>query len=342
MSPMLSFAPPTVNDELLYSYVSRWFRLSGHATVKTFNDAAFGTQIVHDVLNAHRFTPLKWTGGLVNEQARVAETMTFIPLARLFLGEVAYVEYFGYGDDSGSNAKASLTRLGEPWRLSELRYCEHCAAEHQRLIGRGAWLRSHNLPGVSACHIHGVRLQRQPFVKGRLTVVPRLTPSVQSSFAKLEEVRYAEIMAQLLEWQGPVVHMAQWEAALRVYVSKFCQGAPRRKTVRDYFNEVYSTEFLTSVGHSLNDLWRSPLDKLLEARVRETHPTYTVLLAELLCKGGIVELIDHALSYKVSPFTSKDLAKYRRAASIEKRSKDAKLRVQDIRRRIAVTKASEI
>jgi hypothetical protein len=317
---MLSFAPPTVNDEMLYSYVARWFALSGHQRVQAFSNAAFSTDIVYDVLNAHRFASLRWTGGMVRDEREVEETMTFVPLARLFLGENAFGRFIDPGDEAPTATASQIALFRKPWRLVHLRYCETCARDHEALIGRGAWLRSHNLPGVSVCHVHGTRLHQQRYRRGHLDLVPSATQRERLSPPKPEELRYSELMARLLSWRGPVIHFAQWEAALSPRLAKYGRNVGR--ALRNEIEHVYGADFLEGLGLKSTDWSRSPLDRFVCKPICAIHPVFMVLTGELLCVGGIDELIRDAMAHKVTPFSIAEFAKQRAAAKAEEKAKE--------------------
>ncbi len=211
---MLRFAPSPMPDELLYSYVARWFFRGGYATENIFNVAAFGRQIAHDALNAYRHTRLDWRGGEILPPDQVAESMTLLPYARLFIGAVDYARHLDPLSPAGDPVAPPKALCQPPWRPTELRYCATCMRQQIRETGVAFWRRTHNLPGVAACTSHGEHLISIAIRRGELAVVP-WTPDVESARASETEMWFATQSERLLNADLPVIHMKQWEEAIR-------------------------------------------------------------------------------------------------------------------------------
>ncbi|MEJ7930237.1 TniQ family protein [Ramlibacter sp. AN1015] len=322
--PMLSFAPPTVNDELLYSYVSRWFVLAGYKTASIFSRAAFGADIAFHLLNAQQFTALQWRGGAIASDWEVTETMTLVPFARMFLGQENCFRFIEPGVESRRDRPPiALTR--SPWRLQRLKYCPHCAEIYRQQLGRGAWLRPHHLPGVTACHLHEVKLVEQPFCLGTLEVVPHDAANAPVVQATEEELWYARVAARLLYSGNPVISFKQWQLALASAFDSFCksgQWRTRRDELADAVTSNYSDDFLAGMGINRRLPWQMPLDKLFDSPLKELNPIYMILLARFLLPGGIEELIRRAQEFDVPQFKIADLERKRKDDAARKRERE--------------------
>ena len=161
---MLAFLPKPLEDELLYSLLSRSRAWLGHGGSRPLIQAAFG-------LDA-RSVRLGLPGGL----ARLAEALApgFDLGVRAMIERHTLQPYFLHLLTEGDSARL-LEGMIEGWRhggyagLSFFRgashwhrmlmLCPECVAEDLRSCGEAAWRRSHQLPGVLVCPTHGMAVR---------------------------------------------------------------------------------------------------------------------------------------------------------------------------------------
>ncbi|WP_067514509.1 TnsD family Tn7-like transposition protein [Endozoicomonas ascidiicola] len=75
-------------------------------------------------------------------------------------------------------------------------FCPHCAEQAVKRYGISYWHHFHELPGITACYLHGVKLIRSPMMPKHLTL-----PDIQQSRvieASKQEILFAELSAELL------------------------------------------------------------------------------------------------------------------------------------------------
>ena len=148
---MLPSAPTPYCDELLISQGQRWYLRSGfpsgEAGAECFLKAAF------DVAAARHFGSLtscaenveiaSLAGGVMLNARQVRDMHSLEPFWSRFVLE--------QNDRPNRSNRVPFERT--------LRYCTTCARHLRRKEGAPGFLRSHNLPGVRACHQHGTNLR---------------------------------------------------------------------------------------------------------------------------------------------------------------------------------------
>lgn len=307
---MLDFAPDLISDELLYSYAARWHFLSGLKR-STFCEAVAGRQVAFHALNASRFVALESTAGTLADKAWVEENMTLYPFARPFLGEEINARHFTVGKE--------LKRLGteveelrrRPWGSLFLNLCPECARENRLQDGVTAWRRSHNLPGVTACLRHGIRLFVTSLTPGALKML-KVEPHQEIALeASSEEIWYAATANELLAASIPVVHREQFRYALQAgLVRTFGRLDPKRmeQMLQLRLTQEFEPHFLRRIGVGTESAQLAAA-RIMEHDAAALNPVQAILVAKLTHEGGIIELFREALTLKVRPMSNRRVVK---------------------------------
>lgn len=307
---MLDFAPNLIDDELLVSYAARWRFLSG-LRQKTFCDALAGRQIAFHALNAARFVTIESTIGIVADKNWVEENMTLYPFARPFLGEVINARHFTAGKELKSLGTEVEELRRRPWGTLCLKHCPECARENRHNDSVAAWRRSHNIPGVTACLKHGLRLIEMPHVPESLQVL-RVQPDAEPhSEACRSELWYAAVAKDLLAASIPVVHREQFKFALRAgLVRTFgrLEKNAMQSLILHGLEKNFEPSFLRGIGAGTASA-KMAIARIAEDDKKPLNPVHAILLAKLTHEGGIVELFREALTFKVRPLSNSRVVK---------------------------------
>lgn len=173
---MMSFIEGPYTDEPLFSLLGRnYSRLVGVTRTK-FSQHLFGTRLVIPFDFPCGIDALERTiGSQVGLTATdLIHKHTMFPLAA-FLSKPERAEHVMQAM-RGNMARA---RNLPKWRrnhaddgLRHLKFCEECRAadwhRYRRTWARSWWRRTHQVPGVVCCHVHGTALQLSQFVPGQL------------------------------------------------------------------------------------------------------------------------------------------------------------------------------
>ncbi len=180
---VLAFFPSPYEDELLYSLLARYARLTGYSNLKTNLHDLFGRTTVIAVADlpthlgslAERLAPL---GGLSADE--MIDHYTLFPYYVGFQPSERRrkVREAMRGDGSPHGLLGLMAARGPA--LNALRYCPVCASRERRRYREAYWHRSHQLPGVLACEAHGTWLEESE------VVLP--APVMRHAFAAAETV----------------------------------------------------------------------------------------------------------------------------------------------------------
>ncbi len=156
---VLTFSPPILEDELIYSYMARWHVLSGYRNRREFMIQAVGRE--------RRLLPNEvFVGGLGIESG----LGTIASADDILLKHTLYPYYrWQFPNALCDELEAGVHRIRRWWRyhgfdygsltVENLRFCPECQREQLAKLGFAFWSRSHNLPHVEACTRHELVLQ---------------------------------------------------------------------------------------------------------------------------------------------------------------------------------------
>lgn len=287
---MLMFAPDIVEDELLYSYLGRCFLLSGYATREAFMRAVVGADCRLLTPAAYGTIDIKVRYGTVISREKLLMHHTLFPFHRPYLPDGVRESIMNTNGVSVNCARwidySDLTP-------KSLRYCPECARLHMEKYGFAVWTRAHNLPHVTACHVHGINLLHQRNVQistyPEAFVYPDMDCDNKCVPAKEEQVRYARKAAQFLEIgmsvpANPVMlRKFQRECLLKTVGGKVVYIDDAGKILSALLDRLHAMECgfneLISVGRMETRAWKV---LLTEKRVKH-EAVLGVVMAQMFC-----------------------------------------------------------
>jgi len=321
---MLTFCPTPFPDETLYSIAARWYALSGYSSTQRFLAAAFESPVNFDACDLGAHVVLESSAGRLLSGKAVSDCHTLLP----FLGRFVDFEVVR------SVANGGKLYSWRNYLPSDLHYCVSCVAEQQCRHGFAAWLRAHNLPGVSACHLHECRLHRVKKREGTLCLVPsesqeRLEP------AALVEIAFARETNALLQGDGTPRTFAELYTALREVARRRFAGKTRVErdhgAFRDALLGAYSEGFFFDC--EITDSYDARRRLSLELRIpaKAIHPVTAILTANISYEGGILAVLRDALQLQSPPTRPAALfPKTKKEPRPKKKRKPIKLRKQKV------------
>lgn len=151
-----------VPEESIFSYCSRYHRLSGNAwpaasCMQLFGHHQAGSQ--HDICPRLDEFCLR-TEGALGDPETVAWDRTILPFLLLFKPEAEWAEALAtVRGNSVAHLKYRLGALTSGFRANfPLKACPECAAEELQTTGEAYWHLSHQFPTVLICPVHRVSL----------------------------------------------------------------------------------------------------------------------------------------------------------------------------------------
>lgn len=161
---MIGYLPELYPDELVYSWLSRYFVHSGHA---------LHSAVLREFFCKRSDNPSKEFLGNLNEDAKKV-IQNVIPLREMILQYTMVPQYARFLPIA--EKQEALRRMEfdycDPHFLfpvlvrneedAFLRYCPACAQEDRETYGEAYWHRKHQLRGVNLCYKHGCMLEHSP------------------------------------------------------------------------------------------------------------------------------------------------------------------------------------
>jgi len=158
---MIGYLPELYPDELVYSWISRYFVHSGHA---------LHSAVLREFFCKRSDNPSKEFFGNLNENAKKV-IREVIPLRELILQHTMVPQYARFLPLA--EKQEAMHRMERDYcdphflfpvlvRNEEdafLRYCPCCLREQRETLGEAYWCRKHQLRGVSLCYKHGCLLE---------------------------------------------------------------------------------------------------------------------------------------------------------------------------------------
>jgi hypothetical protein len=214
----MHFVPSPIDDELLYGLGGRWWKRSGLRDPEFFMRAAFGPTFDSGSLRGSLPAALASTCGVVCTHEQALEQHTLLPFYRPFMNASLFGQ-LSRADSTEDQAPARARLRGQASiTINELRYCPLCASSQVGDEGIATWLRSHNLPFVRACWLHGCALiSTRLSTDKRPKLVPRTLAGVQS--ADVDDRTFAIDCRRLLMDSRELAGSAAIATAWRHYLS---------------------------------------------------------------------------------------------------------------------------
>jgi hypothetical protein len=210
---MFPYVPPLAFDELLYSWLGRIAVLNQLGDPRAALEALFGSA----GLSASIDLPVRLRALCERLEyapevaAPLIEVGTLYPYYRPFCAgrDGQILEVLLNGGAGGLRMLMGNTAQGFG-NAPELRYCPQCVIDDRRRVGFAYWHRSHHLPGVVVCHLHGEILVYPSDVAPRWTkrfilpptTVHRIAGPVPPWQDKLAEVSSEVLLASVPNLDG--------------------------------------------------------------------------------------------------------------------------------------------
>lgn len=176
---MIGFFPDPYEDELVYSWIARYYMRSGLSQ---------HIQIAKQLFAKTSDVPtIEFINMLTDEARRIVFSIK--PVERIVLDHTMFPHYARFlPKEKKVQAFQSLLAMGSGYnniltlpniRTAEprwLRYCPECAKEDRAKLGECYWHRTHQIVGVSICPLHRCRLENTQIPMNR-NVSPALFPA---------------------------------------------------------------------------------------------------------------------------------------------------------------------
>lgn len=256
----LGFFPALYKDELLYSGCARYFGRLGVVGGKHNGAPKFGVDGPSSAfdfpIRLNLFCKSLPEGSLLSVE-KIIEEHTLFPLleATLSNDRVIAVKKIMQEGGPGPNIK-SISGLVRPVHggIDYLRYCHECVEKDRRDYGEPYWHRSHQVPGVFVCHIHGICLTNSDVKIGKNKSVNFITLSMAGTTSCLiVKKNYFEIAKEFADEIHAILNINGYANVSRDnaerskkniyhYFSSF--SFKKNKNCTKGFIDFYSKEFL--------------------------------------------------------------------------------------------------
>lgn len=329
----ICFMPPHLPDELLYSLLGRVAKLNVLGTPRRCAQQLFGSSnIIPSPDLPTRLQVLQMRLGSNSpflSAVELIETGTLYPYHRPFLPparDSAILNILLHG--GGKGLKALLGRLANRFGANpDLRFCIDCVERDIAAHGTSYWHRSHQLPGVTACHEHKTNLFDQKLLNMMDTKQCLISPPLciplpsRRQSALPQQVDFALLSKELLEKrlaaQDPLRRKYVYEEAAmamglckRGRVDHSALTLELRRHYNDFDSFLHRARLLSTDISPL--AWTRPL---FEKPGRSSHPICHLLLIGFLFGTlsnflGSMEsssvLVPQATESKISVATERD------------------------------------
>lgn len=277
---MIDFLPPIYPDELVYSWIARWYVRSGYSAYSDVIGLFFEKRTVRP--------DIEFVNKLKNDALAAVSAVTSIE--ELILKHTMFPHYGRFLlPERLRRAWDAMRRMdGDPHNLLAiptrkngtryLRYCPCCVDEDREKYGETYWHRSHQLVGVDVCPYHGSYLLNTSViiagkVSPRLYVADMECPDAEPIFCsntlQVQVARYVQAVMQQpitfdhqkkvgaflhskMEW-GPYVSARGEQRNMRLLLSDIC----------DYYGPLAPENWKTE--KALNGYYFQPLEVCLLA-----------------------------------------------------------------------------
>lgn len=151
--------PKALPDELVFSRLCRHFTLSGMT----------GYQYLKEIFDSFKISIHPYLNSKLPELALICDetaselwrTQTLLPLFAYYLSK--YREKIrDLSSPSVELIRACQIASFREHEVLSLKFCPVCVNEDVRVHGVSFWHRSHQIPGIEACHKHKVWLEHLP------------------------------------------------------------------------------------------------------------------------------------------------------------------------------------
>lgn len=158
----LTFIPPLLPDQTLYSWVTMFHELSGNISPDETRLQLFGSEKAgrHFHIPSHLALFCARTQLVLGGAEEIVEVATVLPFFTRFRARTVVADALNMarGDNAaGLSQMLNMGKTGHFWPLPR-KSCPDCVREDRRKLNFAYWRRAHQLPGVLVCQEHGTHL----------------------------------------------------------------------------------------------------------------------------------------------------------------------------------------
>lgn len=314
---MMPFFPNPYEDELLYSIIARYHRLSGNILMRTSLQDLFGSgNVCSSVILPGKI------GYLANQipygsisAGNLLLKYTLFPYYSAFQSQHIINDVLNW--ENGKNNSAIFQKLGI-WgsvikQPEYLRYCPQCYLEDIQLYCESYWRKLHQTPGVLVCPKHGCQLMNSTisycsrdshdyFSMNIEYLFPAQVPPTLTE----SDVEKATLISRDLEWLYANYDLVRStfckQGSFRWVYLKLLSEKGLATPHASLYLEKLTYEFKKYYGDDLLNIWGVNFDtsmskiwiaSMCRNTQRSFQPLRHVLLAQFLC-GSLKEFISYA------------------------------------------------
>lgn len=247
---MIDFLPPIYPDELVYSWIARWYVRSGYSAYSDVIAMFFDKRTIRpdvEFLNHLSIDALTQVEKVISIESLLLKHTIFPHYGRFLPPERLRRAWDAMRKLEGDphNLLAIPTRING---TRYLRYCPCCVAEDRDKYGETYWHRAHQLVGVDICPIHGCYLIDTPVIiagkaSPRLYVADMECPDAEPSYCpdalQVQVARYVQTVMQqpvTLDHQASIGRFLHSKLEWGQYVSARGQQRNMRQLISDLYD----------------------------------------------------------------------------------------------------------
>lgn len=303
--PPLSFIPPFLPDQTLYSWVTMFHELSGNASEEETLIQLFGSDKAGHQFHipSHLDAFCAATQRCLGEAEQIVDKATILPAYLRFRPSsiTADVMQRIRGNQTAGVAQTLRIARSRIYGFPPRRTCHLCIAEDQSIYGIAYWHRSHQLPGSLVCIHHETVLHATPVDSHDKRRVGFLTPT--------QDLRNAGIVSSPPQYSEDASGMLKRLAVLamqmvtqplpggfsRAVMRQTCVSALQARNLfredatdcilhanRDYTDHFKMVATIPELACALSQRSLSPLWCLLSNTQQTDHPLEYLLLINWL------------------------------------------------------------
>ena len=301
----LSFIPPFLPDQTLYSWVTMFHELSGNASEKETLIQLFGSDKAGHQFHipSHLDAFYAATQGCLGSAEQIVDKATILPAYLRFRLSTITTDLVKRvrGNQTAGVAQTLRIARSRIYSPPPRRACHLCVAEDLHSYGIAYWHRAHQLPGSLVCIHHGTALHATPVDSHNKRRVGFLTPA--------QDLRNAGIVSSLPEYSEDVLSLLKRLAVLamqmvtqplpgrfsRAVMRQTCVSALQARNLfredatdcllhanRDYTEHCKTVATIPELACALSQRSLGPLWSLLSNTRQPDHPLEYLLLINWL------------------------------------------------------------
>ncbi|KUO95854.1 hypothetical protein ATW55_14905 [Ferroacidibacillus organovorans] len=297
---LLPFFPTPYPDELLYSILARYHRLSQNSSIKQTMVDLFGTNNATAVIGfpnrlgrlVEQFPP--GTGYtafmLITNHSLLPLFSPFLPIARVEEVENAMISNH---DGMGIAMKVGVMPNKIPMQ-NFLRYCPICLQQDEDHFGEMYWHRSHQIAGIHVCYKHNaylIRAEQTELIGFNKQYFQMPADTFTRNIQLNDSLDLHFMLAKQAHWLvNNKIHSPGLDILYEKYVALLdkngyltVKGTVKANDLLNAFKCTYGEEFLSDMYSNLDfgsqDTW---LHKLVRSPRRAQHPIRHLLLMHFL------------------------------------------------------------